>query len=431
MKRAISSDEKLEISAMIEDYHKVFYTFFEMSDVMFSDIPTACVTFSKTRKPELQIGEKFWNCLTIREKLFVICHECLHVILDHGVRNGLNVKGATPSLVNKAQDITINEMIVDVFNYDRDDIRDWKKYCWIDTCFKGPQLVLIKRNETFTYYLNELIKNPPPDSSEDGPSTLDEHTTEQPETEEQKTAREEFAGALAEDLTIKEIEGLLKNIPPDLDAGNGILSGSGLEAKLNAIIAAKIKKQKVNFNRIIRKLKKSSISMKDRDVETFTHQDRRFADVIKKTDMLLPGKNAIERPNKDRLLTAVFMDVSGSCLPYMETFEKVFLAFDAERKLFDTRLFIFDEKVTSVKPGDSVRIGAGTNFNIIENKCRELETEMHHYPDCVVVITDGYGTKVDPKAPSKWIWLLTPTESTSHLIPLKSKRFFINQIIFE
>lgn len=430
MQRPMEWVDRLEIASMLEDYHKCFYTFFDFSDVMFSDeIPTACVNFSPTRKPQLNIGEKFWSGQTIREKLFVICHECLHVILDHGVRNGMNVKGATPKLVNIAQDITINEMIVDLFNYDREDIRDWKKYCWIDTCFSGPQLALIKRNETFIYYLEELIKNPPPDASDGGPAIFDIHSTGTPESDEDKKAKEDFAGALAEDLTVKEIEDLLKSIPPD--DGKGPLAGAGLIARLKAIIAEKVRKQKINFAHIIRKLKKTSVSMKEKDVDTFTHTDRRFADIITRSDVSLPGKNAVERPNKDRLLTGVFMDVSASCLNYFDVFEKVFLAFDAERKLFDTRLFIFDERVTAVKPGDSVRIGAGTYFNIIETKCRELETEVGRYPDCVVVITDGYGNKVDPKAPSKWVWLLTPKESTSHLIPLKSKKFFINQIIFD
>lgn len=432
--RTISNEDYLEILSQIEDYHKVFFVFVNMADILFvDDIPTAAVRLPKGHKPTLYINEDFWHKLTIRSRLFVICHECLHVMLDHGVRNGLKIKGATPKLVNIAQDITINEMIVDLFGYDRNDLTDWKKFCWIDTCFENH--VMISRNETFEYYLTKLIENPPDDASEGGPSVFDEHglqddgstnspgTSEQ-ETEEEKTNRESLAETLAEELTAKEIESLIKGLPLSQIAGK-------LTSVLEHIIAKKIKKQKVNFKHIIRKLKKNSMKEVEKDVDTFTHDDRRFSDIILSQNASLPGKNCVPKQVKDRLLTAVFMDISGSCLQYIDIFQKVFLAFDEERKIFDTRLFIFDTIVKEVKRGDNVRIGGGTSFDIIEEKCLELESQGKRYPDCVIVITDGYGNKVEPKAASKWIWLLTPTDSTSLYVPIRSKKFFVNQVIFE
>jgi predicted metal-dependent peptidase len=425
----MSSEDKLEIAASIEDYHKVFFTFFELSDVVFDDsIPTAAVWLPRKGKAEMKINQDFWDKLTFREQLFVVCHECMHVILDHGIRDGMNVPGATPKLVNIAQDITINEMICDLFNYDRNDIREWKKYCWIDTCFENP--ILIKRNETFTYYLEELIKNPPPNESAGGPGTVDEHD-DGTMTEEEKQARADMAATLAEDMSVAEIEKIIKSLPPDISGKpNGLLTGT-LIGVLEHIIAKKIKKLKVKFAHIIRKLKKTSMKQGEKDVETFTHDSRRFDDVIRSSKASLPGVNAVLRPEQDRLLTAVFMDISGSCLPYLDVFQKVFLAFDEERKIFDTRLFIFDTVVKAVKPGDHVHIGGGTNFAIIEEECQKLQKDHGRYPDCVVVITDGYGTPVKPKAPTKWIFLLTPKESTPMYVPQQSKHFDINQITFD
>src|ERR1035437_9214279 len=121
--RSLTNEEYLEILTSIEDYHKVFFTFLEMASIKLTDeIKTACVRLPKNGKPELSINEDFWKGLSLRERLFVVCHECLHVLLDHGVRNGMDVPGATHDLVNIAQDITINEMIVDLFNYDREDL---------------------------------------------------------------------------------------------------------------------------------------------------------------------------------------------------------------------------------------------------------------------------------------------------------------------
>jgi len=435
MQRPLSDAELLEIGASIEDYHSIFYKFFEMSSVMFDDhVPTACVCFLKHGKPELRLGEKFWVGLNLRERLFVICHECLHVLLDHGIRNGLEIPGATPELVNKAQDITINEMIVDLFGYDREDLRNWQKYCWIETCFENH--VLIKRNETFIYYLKKLIEEPPKEGEDDGPTTLDEHGlqpdgsstspgTGETETPGEQEAREGIAEELAGELTAQELGDLLKALPEGLDPQAGTMAG-----RLEQVLAKKAKKLKVKFSHIIRKLKKTSMKEEDRDVETFTHEDRRFSDVMRRSGATLPGKNEVPRLLPDRLLTAVFMDISGSCMDYFDIFEKVFLAFDEEREIFDCRLFIFDTVVKEVRPGDNIRVGGGTSFNIIETKCLELEQETGRYPDCCVIITDGYGTEVKPKAPSRWIFLLTPKEWTESLIPMKSRKFFINQITF-
>lgn len=429
MIKRLTDDEMLEIAASLEDYHKVFYIFWELSSVTFDDtVPTACVSFPKRGKPEMKLGEKFWLGLNLRERLFVICHECLHVLLDHGIRNGMDVPGATPELVNKAQDITINEMIVSLFGYNRTDLRGWEKYCWIDTCFKDPSK--IKHNETFIYYLKKLIEDPPKGGdSGNGPKTLDEHdnkgdgTPTDPE-ENENDNKDGFAATLAEDLTVDEIEEIMKAVPAS--------SGGTMRGTLEAIIEKKIKKMKIKFANLIRKLKKSSMKEIERDMDSFTQEDRRFGDLLRRLpDVSLPGKAVVARPSPDRLLTAVFMDISGSCMSYFEIFKKVFAAFDEERDIFDTRLFIFDTSVVEVHPGQTISVGGGTYFNILEQKCLELEVEVGRYPDCVVVITDGWGNAVSPKAASKWIWLLTPTDWTATLIPINSRKFFINQITFD
>ena len=430
MKRIMPQDEQLEILVSVEDYHKVFFTFLELASVYLTDeIPTACVTLSKNAKTEMSIGEEFWKRLNLRERLFVVCHECLHVLLDHGVRNGLSVPGATPGLVNKAQDICINEMIVDLFCYDREDLREWKKYCWIETCFSDPHL--IKRNETFIYYLKKLIEDPSKAEAKDGPIIFDEHrlpsdgSPSEPETQEEKKDREKLAETLAGEFSVGELEKLIKGLP-----GTGEIAGT-MAGIIEQVISKKAKKIKINFAHIIRKLKKSSMKKIEQDIETFTHEDRRFEDIIRTQGVSLPGTATIEKLKSDRLLTAVFMDISGSCMDYFDIFQRVFLAFDVEREIFDTHLFIFDTKVKEVKPGDGIHVGGGTDFKIIEDKCLELEAQGKRYPDCVIVITDGWGTEVKPKAASKWIFLLTPKNFTESLIPIKSKKFFINQITFD
>ena len=93
------------------------------------------------------------------------------------------------------------------------------------------------------------------------------------------------------------------------------------------MIAVKGKRVRLKFKHIIRKLKKTSLKEVPKDVESFTKDDRRFNDVLTRGDILLPGKAEITKLAADRLLTLVFMDVSGSCLPFLKTFNKVFQAF--------------------------------------------------------------------------------------------------------
>jgi predicted metal-dependent peptidase len=414
----MTEKEKLEIAASLEDYHKCFYLFFEMSTISFSDdTSTAAVSFHPQGKSELLLNEEFWRAKTYREQLFIICHECLHVLLDHGVRNARDLPGSTPKLVNVAQDITINEMIVDLFKFDREEIKDWKKFCWIDTCFKNP--ILIKRNETFYYYLEELIKNPP----EGDPELIDEHG-EPSESQSEIDAKQKIAKKIAQELDVDELNEIIKNLPEGHGEAGGPMSGI-----YDHLISKKVESLKINFKQLIRKLKRTSIKEVPVDIETFTHDDRRFSGVLRRSDIFMPGKAEISKPNKDKLLTVVFMDISGSCIRYLPTFSKVFSLFDAEREIFDSKMFTFDTKVLEVHVGSNIRAGGGTNFKIIEDKCRSLEAETGRYPDCVIVITDGEGTKVDPKAPSKWVWLLTKG-GVKTFIHSKSRSFFISQVTF-
>ena len=411
MRFEMPPSERLEIASSLDDYHSVFYTFFSLASASFTDeLPTAAVRFPRDGGPaDLLINHGFWQALTHRERLFVICHECLHVLLNHGLRNGMDVPGATPYLVNVAQDITINEMIIDLFNYDRLDIRGWENYCWIDTCFDHP--ILVKRNETFIYYLEKLITDKKI-TEDTGPSTLDEHGAPghgdpADESEATKRAKEELAEQLAEELTPSEIESILKSLP---DAGTGSIRGA-----YEHVMAKKVKRLKIKFSHIIRKLKKTAIKESFVDVETFSHTSRRFDDMMMRCpDLNLPGKVERGTPKKDKLLTAVFMDVSGSCIKYLSTFESVITAFGREPDIFDVRMFIFDTMISEVKPGDRVRVGGGTSFKIIEQRCQRLAAEGR-YPDCVVVITDGYGDTVAPAAPTKWVWLLTQDATKEHI----------------
>lgn len=440
----LSDDEIFVIANSLEDYHKVFYTFFEMSSVLYCDdedgITTAAVRFyPDDRKPDLILNRNFWANQNHREKQFIIIHECLHVILCHGERIGSEIPGATWNDINRAQDITINEMAVDVFGFNRDDIRDWKKYCWIDTCFQYPQLV--KRNETFVYYLDLLVQ----EQKQDQPELVDVHfepgqggggagepkkeegnSTGNPMWDDQDIVREkmeDMAEKLAGELSPDELEKLLNSFPA---AGAGAMAGM-----LDVILDKKLKHSKINFHKLVKHLKRTRVKMKESDKESFVVEDRRFQDVMRTSKVILPGKRELEKPSKDRLLTVLFMDISGSCIHYVPTFNKVYNAFDAEKGLFEIRAFAFDTRVVEIFPNSQLRVGGGTSFDILEDKVRELTAEYGKHPDAVIVISDGdSNTPFDPIAPNRWVWLLTEYPRYDR-IPTTSKAWEIKDVVFK
>lgn len=467
MTSKLPDEEILKIASSLEDYHAIFYKFFTMSSVGFTDVSwmkTAMVKFNQYGNPDLLINKDFWYSLTDREQLFVVCHECLHVLLDHGNRRGSEIKGATPRLINVAQDITINEMIVSLFGYDRNDLRNWDKFCWIDTCFEDPSK--INRNETFLYYLQLLVdqqkqnqqngKNGQSiETGEDGesgdgdglPELFDEHHPNEmnssgsseedkqksesigkdgddkpkPETKEEKEAKEKLAKELFEELNTNQLNKMKNNLKK---AGN-------MESIMDNIIKSKIKVPRLKITKLIKNLRRKSIGNKTIEALSFAREERRFTDIIStRPDISLPGIGEFNKRYKNRLLTAVFMDVSGSCVSYFNIFEKVFLAFDADKSTFDVRGYAFDTRVKKIQPGKGVKMGGGTNFEIIENEILKLQNEAGKYPDCVIVITDGEGNKVDPKHPDRWIWLMTE-EPSYYYIPKKSKTALIKDVLFE
>lgn len=388
----IPASLKQEISLNLEQFHRVFDVFWTLSSIFWvpakSNIKTAAVCFPPGGRSHMMINPKFWNGLNEDEQLFIIIHECLHVMLDHGIRNAKNIPGATHRLINIAQDITINEMIVDLFGFARGLMREWRKYCWIETCFEDPSK--IERNQVFEYYLKKLIENPPPEGME----TIDEHGDGFGGFDD--GGPDPMAQELGQYLSWDELQALIKSM--------GKEHGRGIGLSPFQVVLEQREPEKLDFNTIVKKLKRSKAAKDGRMVETWQRQERRVGG---QTTMILPGHDE-GKPHKTKLITLLFFDVSGSCMAYLEHFNKCRLAFEKEERLFDIRCYKYDTSVKEVKPGEKIGVGGGTSYDIIETECLKVEAETGRYPDCVVNLTDGAGNAVNPKHPNRWVWLLTP-----------------------
>ena len=158
MSEVLKLSEFEEIAFKLETHHSIFYKLWEMGEMVFDEeIPTACVKFDKAGNyVSFHFNPEFWESKTSYERLFIICHECLHVWLNHGLRT----KNAEhPQLVNTALDVVINHMLVDNFGFQRHKISDAKELCWIDTVYAENDGE-IKTEQTFEYYYNKLVDSP-------------------------------------------------------------------------------------------------------------------------------------------------------------------------------------------------------------------------------------------------------------------------------
>jgi predicted metal-dependent peptidase len=421
----MSFDEKQEISIQLEQFHKIFDIFWGLADVSFVSaehrVKTACVNFPKNRKCYIIISHPFWESLNSDSRLFIILHECLHVLLDHGMRNARNIPEATLELINIAQDITINEMIQKLFGFPRGLLQNWENYCWIDTCFDKPEE--IEKNRSFMYYLSKLLENALPqnvsciDDHLDGDNSGDEIGSEEGSEGGRITNIDDLAKTLGQYLTEGELQQLINSV-------SNVTGEGGNDYSPFNIILKSLAPAKINFTEMVKNLKRSARAKYDREIDSFSRTSRR----LDGCSMILPSR-VDGNPNKNKLITALFFDVSGSCLNYFNVFNSVRVAFEAEKDLFDIRTYIFDTEVTKISPKDTLGIGGGTHFHILENECKEIAKTEGRYPDCVVVITDGYGNAVQPKYPKRWIWLLTPNAGYSY-IPSSSKSLPIVQVTF-
>jgi predicted metal-dependent peptidase len=388
----ISDELWLEIGMALEIHHAVFYKVWQLGKPSFTkEIDTAAIKFDKEGKYFLFLfNPEFWNSLDFYNKLFIICHECLHVILNHGVR----IKDANNYLlVNQALDIVVNHLLIDKFSFKREKIKNWQDFCWVDTVFQDKN---IATNENYEFYFNLLKKN-----YGDGYPLLklvDDHNFE---TIEDKNLFDHFSS--------EEKSCLLDALEKHFEVDKWFVFNN---LQIN-------KKRK--WETIIKNWSFSMLEKGHKDAEQWTRLNRRFSMLSK--EIFIPSEMEIEEieKQKNKIEVCFFLDTSGSCWDLKERFFSA--AESLPKKKFNINLFCFDTKIQKTTL-ESKRIygGGGTSFTIIE----QFIQSMNKHPDGVFVITDGYGDYVNPKSPKNWHWFLTE-ESTSSFISKKCNIYKLSE----
>lgn len=406
----LSPTEFEEIAFELESHHAIFYKLWEMGEMVFDDsLPTAAVAFDKAGKYiSFQFNKDFWEKCTPYERKFVICHECLHVWLNHGLRTK-NAKH--PQLVNTALDVVVNHMLVDKFGFDRSRISGEADLCWTDTVFTEEEKV--EKGETFEYYYNTLFNSP-------NTKFLDLKLVDSHDMLD-GCDFDELVDALGEDLSDeekKEIAEALKGHQPDKKkkARGDEALGEWITVKTPKVI-----RKKKSWYELIKQW--ATIRAEDdTEAEQWLRRNRRmtFIDQDSGSQLLLPAECDHNADDETKVEIWLFLDVSGSCYHMKDHFFSAALTIPEDR--IKIRAFSFDTETYEVDlKTRKLRGGGGTSFHIIESRIqKELKPGQKH--PVVFVFTDGWGTNVNPREPKKWHWFIDGGRyCTSHATTLSSK----------
>jgi hypothetical protein len=143
-----------KLCADLTSINPIFGAMFRNGSLVFSnEFDTAALDIVEG-KFRVSFNARYWKRINPRTRLFVICHEYLHVILGHWLDP---VRKVDTEWYGIAQDIQVNEMLIKYFGFVREDIHNWKEKCWIDVVFREASNV-VKPDMSCDYYYDLIMR---------------------------------------------------------------------------------------------------------------------------------------------------------------------------------------------------------------------------------------------------------------------------------
>jgi predicted metal-dependent peptidase len=422
-------DEDQEIYDIISDHHLIFQTFYSLGKPMFSEeVDTAAVAFDRKGKfLYMVINKSFWDQLDSYNRAFILAHECLHIILNHGYR-GLRYENHKN--VNIAQDIVINEMLVNGFKFNKYKIKKWNNLCFVETIFH-PETVSrlkIQNNKSFEYYLELIEKNKSKDKD-----TLDQHDFDRSTREKRKSKigkdiqnfknygedasdiiNEEIMDSLSEE-EINNLNQIFDDEFKSILGSKGISIGGVGKGNYSTYLQIKVGniKKSNKWEKIVTSKIKSLKVWGEFEKDSWISKKRRNYGLG--DDLITQGTWVEKGYHKDKYNLVFFLDTSGSCLFYSQRFLDLLLSIPQNK--FNINAYTFTKKIYPIDLKNPQLLGnGGTCFKILGDKIKEIEKEKNHHPDLVFVLSDGWGTQYESKFPERWHWMLTPYNVKDYIL---------------
>jgi predicted metal-dependent peptidase len=415
----ISTEKFFQIAQDLEIYHGIFSRIWQMGKpIADNTIPTAAVRFDRDGGFfSFCFNPDFFKTLDEYNLKFIICHEALHVILNHGYRGF----GLEPQLANVSMDVVINESLISNFGFDRNRIANANELCWYDTVFKNDD---IEKEKSFEYYydlLYDKVLDAAGADSVDGEGnmklpasmggkqkTVDQHDGFGSENQDQIDEKLDDACDKLSSDERKQLKDIVEKLLDD-DTKQSLQAGTGIGGLTKVMSLEKVKTKR-KWETVIKRWAQQYMKRNDKNHEQWARINRRFVTLSR--DMFIPTDMEIENfeEEKHRVKVIFFLDTSGSCVHLADRFWKAAKSLPEDR--FDIQLCCFDTRVyeTSLNTGKLYGFG-GTSFYILENYVQKYKKDptkgKGKYPDAVFVITDGYGDSVTPEFCNKWYWFLS------------------------
>lgn len=447
MKTSIYEDLEAILDSFEAAHYSLFYKFATLSvPVIDRKIPTAAVRFNKLGDCiEFAINPDYWDTRTFEQKRFIIAHECIHVMFNHGRRIfnlGTDKKKVHPQIANIAADIVVNHTLEDTFYFKRKEVDPESVYCWIDTVFKGTT-PLPSKDANFEYYYTLLM-----DKFKDKIKQMMENL-ELVDCHEGLDGMDssEVAERLSDFLDPDDIKKIKKKLEengvemdpkkpnqmrdtgkpdgkeeegPDGNKPGGKLAGTERGDIVKEMLKRFIPKKK-KWETVIKNWVRKNSDFTT--IEQWARKDRRWSNLD--TGYMLPSDLFVEEDERRKIDVWFFQDTSGSCVHLADRFFNAARSIPTDR--FNIKMFCFDTAVyeTTLASGKLYGFG-GTSFTCIEDyiqsKINDVKAKQH-YPHAVFIITDGYGDNVSPQKPKNWHWFLS--ENYKSCIPKESPTFML------
>lgn len=366
----------------LEGFNGVFRQFWELGTMQFTDeIPSACVTFDNTgQQIAFKFNKTFYDKLTIYDLAFIIGHECMHVLLYHGLRYWENTSyQLNHEIWNTAADISIHEIMFREFGFEFNKLSEYIQefICTHEKFFKEEEN--IKRGATMDYYFEKLCNRPGMKHI-----TLDVHNF----SKDYAYGSKNIAKKIFEQLSNVE----KKELYDKLKDKDGQQAGKESGDRWWHVNLTTLHKKK--WEMVIKEWAQAFLMA---DKFDWSKKNRRISSLNSR--LILPAHLELDIK---KIKVWLFMDTSGSCFHLADRFFSA--AASLPPKFFEPRLFCFDTSVyETTLSSRKVYGGGGTAFDIIQH---HIDRNGPH-PDCIFVITDGYGNKVEASDPKKWHVFLT------------------------
>lgn len=395
----------------LHDKNKIFYAIVSIPTIYFTNSLDTLGVYLEKESNEIVLGinPEFFFTKTSEEKLFLLCHEAMHVLLNH-----VHLPTGNHALANIAKDIVINESLLNDYYFRKSEMKNlFSEMITVAKVFSPEEIAEhnIVKNASWTYYYELLNKLKPEMGESLKPCQHGVHG-------ELSNLSEDTIDDLLKDvvnrLSKEELHNLKSSVVSLSDK-----AGDGSEGRLIKIMHKKLTK-KVDWKTILKQAMVSIVQRQEVEKYSFARVARRNS--LLEKGLMIPSLNITYNKKVAKHNVAFFLDVSGSCLNFSQKF------FDFAKTLpTDTcniTFFSFDSQIYNVDIKNGHLFGGGgTNFDIIEKKC----SQMDRYPDIVFLVTDGEGNAVTPRHPDRWVWFLDGSKDDTY-IHAKSKKYELDLI---